>query len=45
MTDIDHVKGNFSVYNSGEYVVLTGSKLCIFRPDGDPSLFSRRFRL
>ena len=45
MADIDRLKGDFSVYFSGEYVVLAGSKLCIFRPDGDPSLFSRRFRL
>lgn len=34
MTDIDQLKGDFSVYFSGEYVVLAGSKLCIFRPDG-----------
>ena len=34
MTDIDRLKGDFSVYFSGEYVVLTGSKLYIFRPDG-----------
>lgn len=34
MADIDRLKGDFSVYFSGEYVVLAGSKLCIFRPDG-----------
>lgn len=34
MTDIDRLKGEFSVYCGGEYVVLTGSRLCVFRPDG-----------
>lgn len=34
MADIDKIKGQFSLYYNGEYVVLAGTKLFIFRPDG-----------
>ena len=34
MAEIDRLKGDFSLYFNGEYVVLAGTKLFIFRPDG-----------
>lgn len=34
MADIDKIKGKFSVYSNGEYVVLPGTKLYIFKIDG-----------
>lgn len=33
-TDLEKIKGNFHVYSNGEYVVLLGTKLYIFKPDG-----------
>lgn len=33
-TDADKLKGNFNVYSNGEYVVISGKKLYIFRTDG-----------
>ena len=33
-TDIDKIKGAFYVYSNGEYVVLPGTKLYIFKTDG-----------
>ena len=33
-SDLEKIKGNFYVYSNGEYVVLPGTKLFIFRPDG-----------
>lgn len=40
VADADKLKGDFSVYFNGEYVVLSGTKLFILRPDG--SLVARR---
>lgn len=34
MADIDKMKGSFYVYSNGEYVVLPGAKLYIFKADG-----------
>lgn len=34
MVDIDKIKGSFYVYSNGEYVVLPGTKLYIFKTDG-----------
>ena len=34
MADIDKIKGSFNCDTNGEYVVLSGNKLHIFRPDG-----------
>ena len=34
MADIDKIKGSFHCDTNGEYVVLSGNKLHIFRPDG-----------
>lgn len=39
-TDLEKVKGSFYIYSNGEYVVLAGSKLYVFRPDG--ALVARR---
>lgn len=33
-TDLEKVKGNFNIYSNGEYVVLSGTKLHIFKSDG-----------
>ena len=32
--DLEKVKGSFYIYSNGEYVVLTGTKLYIFKTDG-----------
>lgn len=34
MADVDKIKGSFYIYSNGEYVVLSGLKLYILRPDG-----------
>lgn len=34
MSDVDKIKGNFYICSSGEYVVLPGTKLYIFKTDG-----------
>ena len=33
-SDLEKIKGSFYVYSNGEYVVIPGTKLSIFRPDG-----------
>lgn len=33
-TDLKKIKGNFEIYSNGEYVVLSGAKLYILKPDG-----------
>lgn len=33
-TDVEKLKGNYYIYSNGEYVVLPGTKLHIFRTDG-----------
>ena len=33
-TDLDKIKGSFYIYSNGEYVVLPGTKLYIFKVDG-----------
>ena len=33
-TDLEKIKGNYYIYSNGEYVVLSGTKLYIFKPDG-----------
>lgn len=33
-TDLEKIKGSFYVYSNGEYVVLPGTKLYIFKADG-----------
>lgn len=34
MADIDKIKGSYDIYSNGEYVVLSGTKLYIFKTDG-----------
>lgn len=33
-TDIDRLQGNYNIYFNGRYIVLPGTKLYIFKPDG-----------
>ena len=33
-TDLEKLKGSFNIYSNGEYVVLPGTRLYIFKPDG-----------
>ena len=33
-TDLEKIKGDFHIYSNGEYVVLLGAKLYIFKTDG-----------
>ena len=33
-TDLERIKGSFYIYSNGEYVVLPGTKLYIFKADG-----------
>lgn len=33
-TDLEKIKGSFYIYSNGDYAVLPGAKLYIFKPDG-----------